>query len=43
MKDKLLDEDPEKINVLKYVATFKNRLLRKSPGVPKETESMVHV
>ena len=28
LKEKWLDEDPEKISVLKYVATFKNRLFR---------------
>ena len=28
LKEKRLDEDPEKISVLKYVATFKDRLLR---------------
>ena len=28
LKEKWLDEDPEKISVLKYVATFKDRLLR---------------
>ena len=28
MKEKWLDEDPEKISVLKYVATFKGRLFR---------------
>ena len=28
LKEKLLDEDPEKISVLKYVATFKDRLFR---------------
>ena len=28
LKDKWLDEDPEKISVLKYVATFKDRLFR---------------
>ena len=28
MKEKWLDEDPEKISVLKYVATFKDRLFR---------------
>ena len=28
LKEKSLDEDPEKINVLKYVATFKDRLCR---------------
>ena len=28
LKEKWLDEDPEKINVLKYVATFKDRLFR---------------
>ena len=28
LKGKWLDEDPEKISVLKYVATFKNRLFR---------------
>ena len=30
LKEKWLDEDPEKISVLKYVATFKDRLFR--PG-----------
>ena len=28
LKEKWLDEDPEKISVLKYVATFKDRLFR---------------
>ena len=28
MKEKCLDEDPEKISVLKYVATFKDMLFR---------------
>ena len=28
LKEKWLDDDPEKISVLKYVATFKDRLLR---------------
>ena len=28
MKEKWLDEEPEKISVLKYVATFKDRLFR---------------
>ena len=28
LKEKWLDEDPEKMNVLKYVATFKDRLFR---------------
>ena len=28
LKEKWLDEDPEKISVLKYVATFKDRLIR---------------
>ena len=28
LKEKWLDEDPEKISVLKYVATFKYRLFR---------------
>ena len=28
LKEKCLDEDPEKISVLKYVATFKDRLFR---------------
>ena len=28
LKEKRLDEDPEKISVLKYVATFKDRLFR---------------
>ena len=28
LKEKWLDGDPEKISVLKYVATFKNRLFR---------------
>ena len=28
LKENWLDEDPEKISVLKYVATFKDRLLR---------------
>ena len=28
VKKKWLDEDPEKISVLKYVATFKDRLFR---------------
>ena len=27
-KEKWLDEDPEKISVLKYVASFKDRLFR---------------
>ena len=39
LKEKWLDEDPEKISVLKYVATFKDRLFR--AGVPKQNESMV--
>ena len=26
VKEKWLDEDPEKINILKYVATYKDRL-----------------
>ena len=33
LKDKWLDEDPEKISVLKYVATFKDRLCRVSAFV----------
>ena len=48
LKEKLLDEDPEKISVLKYVATFKDRLFRagqiakkKSSGFPKQSENMV--
>ena len=28
LKEKWLDEEPEKISVLKYVATFKDRLFR---------------
>ena len=28
LKEKWLDEDPEKISILKYVATFKDRLFR---------------
>ena len=28
LKEEWLDEDPEKISVLKYVATFKDRLFR---------------
>ena len=28
LKEKWLDEDPEKIDILKYVATFKDRLFR---------------
>ena len=28
LKEKWLDEDPEKISILKYVATFKNKLFR---------------
>ena len=28
LKEKWLDEDPEKISVLKYVATFKDRLFK---------------
>ena len=47
LKEKWLDEDPEKISVLKDVATFKYRLFRagqmakRSSGVPKQNESMV--
>ena len=48
LKEKWLDEDPEKISVLKYVATFKDRLFRAGqmakrnlPKVPKQNESMV--
>ena len=35
LKEKWLDEDPEKISVLKYVATFKDRLFRAGKKSPK--------
>ena len=39
LKEKWLDEDPEKISVLKYVATFKDtNYLVKTPGRRKETQ-----
>ena len=44
LKDKWLDEDPEKISVLQYVGAFKDRLFRTgqmSKKVPKQNESMV--
>ena len=45
LKEKWLDEDPEKISVLKYVATFKDRLFRAGQmakrNVQEQNESMV--
>ena len=47
LKEKWLYEVPEKISVLKYVATFKEgfiragQMVKKSSGVPKQNESMV--
>ena len=45
LKEKWLDEDPEKISVLKYVATFKDRLFSAGQmtkrNLPKQNETMV--
>ena len=38
LKEKWLDEDPEKISVLKYVATFKDRLFRAGQIAKKNLE-----
>ena len=44
LKEKWLDEDPEKISVLKYVATFKDRLFRAGQMAkrnPQESQSKI--
>ena len=38
LKEKWLDEDPEKISVLKYVATFKDRLFRAGQMVKRNLQ-----
>ena len=46
LKEKWLDEDPEKISVLKYVATFKDRLFRAGQIAKKnlqESQSKIKV
>ena len=46
LKEKWLDEDPEKISVLKYVATFKDRLFRAGQIAkrnPQESQSKMKV
>ena len=46
LKEKWLDEDPEKISVLKYVATFKDRLFRAGQITkrnPQESQSKMKV
>ena len=39
LKEKWLDEDPEKISVLKYVATFKDRLFRAGQMAKRNLQS----